>query len=73
MLVRGGIALVWPLLRLGPNHPEFQAQSAASRSGAHSRELILSVACIVAGVGLFWHHALRMRKTKPRMYWVNRM
>jgi len=57
MLVRGGIGLVWPLLRLGPNHPEFQAQSAAYRSGAHSRELILSVACIVAGVGLFWHHA----------------
>ena len=57
MIVSGITGLVWPLLRLGPNHPEFQAQSAAYRSGAHSRELILSVACIVAGVGLFWHHA----------------
>jgi hypothetical protein len=56
MFVRGSIGLIWPLLRLGPNHPEFQAQSTAYRSGAHSRELILSTACIVAGFGLLGHH-----------------
>ena len=57
MLFRGGTGLIWPLLRLGPNHREFQAQSTAYRIGGYSRDLILSVACIVAGVGLFGHHA----------------
>jgi len=45
------------LLGLGPNHPEFQAQSLASRLGARTRELILSAASVVAGIGLFLHRA----------------
>jgi len=53
----GIIGLVWPLLGLGPNHPEFRAQSLASRLGAQTRELILSAASVVAGIGLFLHHA----------------
>jgi len=48
---------VWPLLRLGPNHPEFQAQSFAYRIGAQARELTLSAAYVLAGIGLFWHDA----------------
>jgi len=57
MVFRGIIGLVWPLLRLGPNHPEFQAQSLAYRMGAQSRELTLSALYVVVGVGLFWHHS----------------
>src|SRR4029077_9453363 len=57
MVVVGFIGLVWPILRLGPNHPEFQQQTLAFRIGAHTRELILSLVSIVAGIGLFWHHA----------------
>lgn len=30
--------------------------SPAYRAGAHTRELIFSVASIIAGVALFWHH-----------------
>jgi hypothetical protein len=56
MFVRGSISLIWPLLGLGPNHPEFQAQSTAYRIGAHSRGLIFSTASIVAGFGLLGHH-----------------
>ena len=55
MLVRGGLGLVLPLLRLR-QRPEFQAMSAAYRAGSHTRELVFSVAYIIAGVGLFWHH-----------------
>jgi hypothetical protein len=55
MLVRGVIGLIVPVLRLGPNHPEFQAQGFAYRVGAKTRELVLSVAYIVVGVGLLRH------------------
>jgi hypothetical protein len=57
MFARGGIGLIWPLLGLGPKHPEFQAQNTAYRIGAHSRELISSTASIVAGFGLLGHHS----------------
>jgi hypothetical protein len=57
MVVIGITGLAWPLLRLGPNHPEFQARSMAYRIGAHTRELTLSAASVVTGIGLFWHHA----------------
>jgi hypothetical protein len=57
-LVVSGIAgLVWPLLRLGPNHPEFRAQNLATRIGAQTRELTLAAVSVVAGIGLFWHHS----------------
>lgn len=56
MVVIGIIGLIWPLLRLGPNHPEFQARSLAYRVGAQTSALTLSAACLVAGIGLFWHH-----------------
>src|SRR5437899_7265537 len=57
MVVIGITGLVWPLLHLGPNHPEFQARSVAYRIGAQTRELTLSAASVVAGIGLFRHHA----------------
>ena len=57
LALSGLTGLVWPLLRLGPNHPEFQAQNLATRIGAHTRELILAATSDVAGVGLFWHHS----------------
>lgn len=57
IFVIGIAGMVWPLLRLGPNHPEFRAQSLAFRMGAYTSELILSAASVVAGVGLFWHHS----------------
>jgi hypothetical protein len=56
MVVIGIIGLVWPLLRIGPIHPEFQAQSPAYKIGAQTSALILSAATLVAGIGLFWHH-----------------
>ena len=57
MVATGIIGLIWPLLRLGPNHPEFQARSLAYRVGAQTSALTLSAACVVAGIGLFLHHA----------------
>lgn len=57
MVVIGITGLVWPLLRLGPNHPEFRAQSLATGIGAQTRELTLSAASVLAGIGLFLHHS----------------
>ena len=56
MVVSGIAGLVWPLLRFGPNHPKFRAQSLATRIGVHTRELTLATISIVSGIGLFWHH-----------------
>jgi hypothetical protein len=55
LVVSGVTGLVWPLLPFGPNHPEFRAQTLATRVGAHTREFILAATSVVAGVGLFWH------------------
>jgi hypothetical protein len=57
MVVIGITGLVWPLLHLGPTHPEFRAQSLPFRIGAQTRELTLSAASVVAGIGLFWRHS----------------
>jgi hypothetical protein len=57
MAVIGIIGLILPLLRIGPIHPEFQAQSTAYKMGAQASVLVLSAATLVAGIGLFWHHA----------------
>ncbi len=56
MLVCGITSLIWPLLRLVPNHPEYQAQSLAYRIGARTRVLMFAIAYVVAGIGLFLHH-----------------
>jgi len=53
----GIIGLAWPWLGLGPNHREFREQSLAYRLGAQARELALSAASVVAGIGLFLHYA----------------
>ena len=55
LFVAGITSLFWPLLGIGPDHPEFRAQSLAFRFGAHAREVILSAAYIIAGVGLSLH------------------
>ena len=57
LLVAGTIKVVWPLLRLGPDHPEFQAQSLAHKIRAYTREFTISVAYLVAGLALLSHHA----------------
>jgi hypothetical protein len=57
MLLSGAIGLVWPLLNLGPNYPQYQAQSSAYRLGAEIRELTISAAYLVAGIGLFQRRA----------------
>ena len=56
MILAGVTGLLWPLLRIGPNHPEFQAKSLAYRIGAQTSELIISAGYLVAGIGLFGHH-----------------
>lgn len=53
----GILGLIWPLLRVGPSHPEFQAQTLAYRIGAQTSALTFSAVSVVAGIGLFWHHA----------------
>jgi hypothetical protein len=57
MVVIGIIGLVLPLLPIGPTHPEFEARSTAYKIGAQTSVMILSAATLVAGMGLFWHHA----------------
>jgi hypothetical protein len=57
LFVSGTIGLFWPLFRLGPDHPEFQAHTAAFKAGAYVREASISIAYLVAGLALWWDHA----------------
>ena len=52
LIIAGIIGTVWPLLNLGPNHPEFEAQSFAYQLGSHARELSISLAFLISGIGL---------------------
>jgi hypothetical protein len=56
LVVTGITGLVWPWLPLGPDSPEFRAQSLAYRVGSHTREIAFSVASVVAGIGLYGHY-----------------
>ena len=48
--------VLWPLLRLGPKHPEFQAQNLAYRVGCTAKQFSPPYP-LSWGVSLFWHHA----------------
>ena len=53
LILTGTLGLVWPLLGLGPHHPEFQAKSITFKAGAYSRELTFGILFLVSGVSLF--------------------
>ena len=55
LLIRGALGLASMSFRLGPHHRELQALNKADRLGAQTREVVLSIACIVAGVGILAH------------------
>lgn len=46
---------MWPLFKLGSHSREFQALSKAQRLGGRTRDVVLSIACIIAGVGILGH------------------
>ena len=56
-LLVGGLGLVWPLLGLGPSHPEFEAKSFAFMLGAYWREAALDTAFIVVGAAILWRRS----------------
>ena len=52
LLFLGAVNLACTAFKLGPHHREFQALNKAQRLGAQTREVIFSIAYIVAGVGI---------------------
>ena len=52
LIISGIIGTVWPLLNIGPNHPEFEGQSFAYQLGSYARELSISLAFLISGIGL---------------------
>lgn len=57
LVIGGFIGLIWPLLGLGPHHPEFEAQSLAYKAGAYFRSSIQELAFLFCGIGLFMRKA----------------
>jgi hypothetical protein len=37
LIISGVLGTIWPLLNIGPNHPEFDAQSLAYQLGSYGR------------------------------------
>lgn len=61
-LVIGGIAgLIWPLLGLGPNHPEFEVLSSAAKAGKYFRETLINSGMLVCGTALLYRKAWARR------------
>ena len=52
LIVAGIIGTAWPLLNLGPNQPEIEAQPLAYQLRLYARELCISSAFLISGIGL---------------------
>jgi hypothetical protein len=52
LIFAGVIGSIWPLLNLGPNHPELEAQSIAYQMGSYVRGLSISLAFLISGIGI---------------------
>ncbi len=52
LVFSGVVGLIWPLLGLDPNHPDFQGKSLVSRIGSHSWNIIFHGLYLVSGIGL---------------------
>lgn len=52
LIISGVIGTIWPFLNIGQNHAEFEAQSLAYQLGSYGRELFISVAFVISGLGL---------------------
>jgi len=52
LVLSGGVGLIWPLLGLGPDHPDVQSKGLASRIGSHSWNIIFHSLYLVSGIGL---------------------
>jgi len=57
MVLIGITGLVLPLFPREPNQRDFQARSFAYRLGRRIGQFDLPAAEVIAGIGLFWHHA----------------
>ena len=57
LVLDGAIGLAWPLLGLGPHHPEFDVKSFAFKFGSYSRDILFDILYLVSGIGLFLRKA----------------
>jgi hypothetical protein len=55
LIISGAVGTIWPLLNIGPNHTDFEAQSFAYQLGSYGRELFISIAFLVSGLGLLYY------------------
>ena len=53
LVIVGMVGIVWPLLGLGPHHPEFEAQSLGYKIGAYAREHTINILFLVSGIVIF--------------------
>lgn len=49
----GLLDLIWPLLNVGVNSPEFESLSTASKAGHYFRDITFALLFLTSGVGLF--------------------
>ena len=54
LIVVGGLGILWPLIGLGPHHPEFQAKSFAYKLGSYTREDLINILFLVSGIGILY-------------------
>lgn len=55
LIISGVVGTAWPLLNVGPSHPEFDAHSLAYQIGSYTREAAISITFFVSGLGLLKH------------------
>ena len=53
LVLTGILTLIWPLLGIGPHHPEFEAKDIAFKAGRYTREITFGVLFVIAGSGLY--------------------
>jgi len=57
LIISGFIGMIWPLLNIGPNYAEFEAQTLTYKIIAYSKEFFVSLGFFISGVGIFLNKA----------------
>ncbi len=52
LIIFGFVGVIWPLLNIGSHYTEFDIQSLSYNVGAYGRELFISIAFLISGIGL---------------------
>lgn len=54
LIIAGALGALWPLMGLGPHHPEFQSKSFVFKLGSYATRNLINFFFVISGIGLLY-------------------